>query len=63
MYYPGGATPADSAILDSLSYGPRYTSFLSDSVLGSTMRLDKIDLLARDAKVHSVDITHFAYPL
>lgn len=61
--YASAATPSDSAILDSLSSAPRSTSVFSDSVLISTMRLDSIDLLARDPNVRSVYISHFSYPI
>lgn len=61
--YASAATPSDSALLDSLSSAPRSTSFFSDSVLISTIRMGAIDQLARDKNVHSVYITHFEYPI
>ena len=63
VYYPGGATPADSTMLALLSAAPHHMSVLSDSVLATNMRLDQIDLLARDPKVRSVYIVNFIYPI
>jgi hypothetical protein len=61
--YASAAAPSDSALLDSLSSARRSTSYFSDSVLISTIRMNAIDLLARDLNVRSVYIVHFIYPL
>jgi hypothetical protein len=61
--YASAATPSDSTLLDSLSSAPRSTSFFSDSVLISTIRMGAIDQLARDKNVRSVYIVSFVYPI
>jgi hypothetical protein len=63
VFYASAATPSDSAILDSLSSAPRSAGFISDSIMSSTMKLAKIDLLARDPNARAVYIVHDLYYL